>query len=62
MMYPKCLVCGHKKRDHFESSNYLNAVCFECPPNIIDGDCRHKYVPDNLGYIEKLAKSKGLTD
>jgi len=60
MTYPKCLTCGHKKRSHFSGTTNLNADCVECMPGVVDDFCMYKYVPDNLGHIEKLAKTKGL--
>jgi hypothetical protein len=53
----KC-VCGHFKRDH--SGIYI-AVCDAClqmlnPPI----HWKHKFKLDNLAYVERLAKERGL--
>ena len=63
---PKCKVCGHKKKEHDR------IVCHQCTyifyglthtkfgKLLIEVDEFHSYVPDNLSYIEDLAKEKGL--
>jgi len=58
--------CGHEKREH--QKDYI--VCVGCftkyegwkrnkNTKALELGCR-KFVPDNLDYIEKLAKSRGL--
>jgi hypothetical protein len=64
--FPKCKVCGHKREEHDR------IVCHECTDifygltrtkfgkQLKDVDEFHNYIPDNLSYIEDLAKEKGL--
>jgi hypothetical protein len=68
----KCM-CGHLKIQHWKDkfpNNYAHKgfwgwpqnFCFEkveWKDSVIDCPCR-EYTPDNLSYIEALAKQKGL--
>jgi hypothetical protein len=47
--------CGHF--GHFDDFYPLELIAGTCAVTICP--CK-KYVPDNLSYIEKLAKEKGL--
>ena len=57
--HPQCLTCGHNK------SNHRSFVCLDCMEEmgyrfLYEKDGRHKYIPDNLGHIERLAKARKL--
>jgi hypothetical protein len=73
--YPKCLICGHSKtQHHFERcmdcwlhnelkiAEMHNAYILYGEEKITVDNLAvpHSYVPDNLGYIEKLAKARKL--
>jgi isocitrate dehydrogenase kinase/phosphatase len=50
-------MCGHDKSYHI-SVLFGYEYCKVCYMN--DTEFSHRYVPDNLSYIEELAKQKGL--
>jgi len=60
-MYSVPCTCGHIERMHKE---YVKGffICNECWFNINNNNLKvcDRYIPDNLGYIEKLAEQKGL--
>jgi len=71
--YPKCRTCGHSKTKHVPLFNYPG-FCRDCWTIVLEGpqyeweidmnltkiNMYHKYTPDNLTYIEKLAERRKL--
>ena len=60
MRHPKCLICGHKYMNHFIGTINLRDMCFMCSEFLNPESGHHKYIPDNLTYIEAKAKRRKL--
>jgi len=50
-------VCGHTLQHHYLVGDGYNTCFFESKPQ---DKWQHRFQPDNLSYIEHLAKERGL--